>query len=881
MKPNIFIIGLTGLALSGAYALAGADELSDFNNLGDTFGVEEVNDSILSIRRLERIERIAAPARKAYEDLRRMRFDGEEESKFYPQVLETYYTNAIVLDSLSGEEDFEKSKAVLADIRPELLDGAFYFSRLGDAQSIAPYARAYVDIPLMAAMIGEQMDNDSRSYPTITYIAASSAYNAGEFENAIKYFKEYLSTGDERQREQVYMFMGQACLNLEEYDTGVDAMADAVVLYPSNMHILIQGIQLATKGKRPYMLPMFLDKALTLDPNNEQFLLIKGQLCEDRQEYKQALDVFQKLDEMKPNVMSINKHLALNYFNLGVHYYNLAIMETEEKAAKRAKRQSNSYFNEAARLMRIITANDPRDTKYLESLAICYGCTDEKDAFDDVNRKLRALGHAPVREMSMPSVIAFNEDNSTNFGNETTAKVGEIPSYQDYAQAYISNGLAEWGKRGTFEKMEAYNARMSSNQPAMEYERLCREAEKKYIEEYSSQLKINDLTINGYDADHETYSISSEFGDITIGVPIKNNEAEVFNSSWSKVKIRAPRFIIQNDRPVIAEITFVTPAGKTYSYNSERAKDYTFYDPQVDWNSMIAAARVSSPSGSESQSGGPQTNRSEITFKSDVDMNIPLVKRPNDNTVALIIANEDYKHVANVASAKHDGNVFAEYCEKTLSIPSSRILKYTNATMGDMEVAMSNLRNIVSALNTSHPEVNVIVYYAGHGVPDEATKDAYLLPVDGTAQVSVSCKPLSKFYAELNDLNAKNVMVFLDACFSGAQRGDGMLVEARSVAIKAKNTAPQNNLGNMFVLSATSGEETAMPYKEKNHGLFTYFLLKKLQETKGNVTLGDLSKYIITEVKEKSSTINHKPQTPTLTATGAIGSKLNTQKIRP
>ena len=55
-----------------------------------------------------------------------------------------------------------------------------------------------------------------------------------------------------------------------------------------------------------------------------------------------------------------------------------------------------------------------------------------------------------------------------------------------------------------------------------------------------------------------------------------------------------------------------------------------------------------------------------------------------------------------------------------------------------------------------------------------------------------------------------------------------MLASARGVAIKAKQNHPQ---GNMVVLSAAQGDETAHPYTEKGHGLFTYYLLKKLKET--------------------------------------------------
>jgi hypothetical protein len=66
----------------------------------------------------------------------------------------------------------------------------------------------------------------------------------------------------------------------------------------------------------------------------------------------------------------------------------------------------------------------------------------------------------------------------------------------------------------------------------------------------------------------------------------------------------------------------------------------------------------------------------------------------------------------------------------------------------------------------------------------------------------------------------------------------------------------------MVVLSAAQGKETAYPYREKEHGMFTYFLLKKLQETKGNATLGEISNYVITNVEQKSIVVNGRSQTP-------------------
>lgn len=149
----------------------------------------------------------------------------------------------------------------------------------------------------------------------------------------------------------------------------------------------------------------------------------------------------------------------------------------------------------------------------------------------------------------------------------------------------------------------------------------------------------------------------------------------------------------------------------------------------------------------------------------------------------------------------------------------------------------------------------------------EKDQTAYLLPTDADGKSTEVCFPLARLYKELGELNAKSVIVFMDACFSGAQRGNGMLASARGVAIKAKEQKP---MGKLIVLTAASGEETAYPYNEKGHGMFTYFLLKKLNESKGDCSLGELAEYIKTNVKRQSIVTNRKSQTPTTIFSDAV-----------
>lgn len=259
---------------------------------------------------------------------------------------------------------------------------------------------------------------------------------------------------------------------------------------------------------------------------------------------------------------------------------------------------------------------------------------------------------------------------------------------------------------------------------------------------------------------------------------------------------------------------------------------------------------------------------------SDVDEDIPMLKQTNSETFAVIIANENYKKVAKVPCALNDGRAFRRYCENVLGIPSENIHYIEDATLGSMTAELNWAARVAKAYEG---ESQLIIYYAGHGIPNEKDGAGYLLPVDVAGNDISAAYSLSELYQSLGGLNAKNVTLFMDACFSGTLRGNGMLVSARGVAIKAKSETPS---GNMVVFSAAQGDETAYPYAEKGHGLFTYFLLKKLKETRGNVDLGTLGDYIRKEVVRKAAVVNNKPQTPTVSFSPNIGDRWRSIKLK-
>lgn len=301
-------------------------------------------------------------------------------------------------------------------------------------------------------------------------------------------------------------------------------------------------------------------------------------------------------------------------------------------------------------------------------------------------------------------------------------------------------------------------------------------------------------------------------------------------------------------------------------------KDIAQIEKKLDKNISFAGAYSAISKDEVSTSNAKVVAAAKNTPKSDVDKNIPTTNKSMDDTYALIIANEEYQFVDPVNFASHDGEVFKEYCIKTLGIPEKQIRYCPNASYGILSGGIDWLKYALNNFENS----KAIVYYCGHGIPDEKTGDAYIIPIDGNGTNTTTCYSLNKLYTTLSSTHASRVTYFMDACFTGANKEGSMLVAARGVAREAKKGTLA---GNTIVFSASSGDETAMTYADKGHGLFTYFLLKKLQETQGNINYQDLADYINANVKKEAFLINEKPQTPVVATSKSAASSWKTMKF--
>ena len=172
-------------------------------------------------------------------------------------------------------------------------------------------------------------------------------------------------------------------------------------------------------------------------------------------------------------------------------------------------------------------------------------------------------------------------------------------------------------------------------------------------------------------------------------------------------------------------------------------------------------------------------------------------------------------------------------------------------------------------------EDQVLFYYAGHGQQGEATPGklplAYLIPVEALGErLDLTAVPLEEFKKELWELQAKQVALVLDCCYSGTVVCDEKGGKRAGVKKKKQAATLERDLpDDRFVLTACAANEQAIELNTHKQGAFTFYLLQGLQ---GNVADRNKDRRVdmdeaFTFLQQRVSEVarlNKHQQTPTL-----------------
>jgi len=254
----------------------------------------------------------------------------------------------------------------------------------------------------------------------------------------------------------------------------------------------------------------------------------------------------------------------------------------------------------------------------------------------------------------------------------------------------------------------------------------------------------------------------------------------------------------------------------------------------------------------------------------DVERDIPQGQAAGPFDVAVVIANGHYavKGVPHVTYAFRDAGVMKEYLIRTFGLKPENIIEARDATKGTFETLFGGPDDPRGKLHAwvKPGKSRVLIYYVGHGAPSPDTGEGVFVPTDADPDyISKSGYPLSVFYGNLKALPAKEVVVVLDACFSGRTQEGFLFKNVSPGMLRVKETAAGLQQG--AVLASSQGNQMSAWYPDKQHSLFTYYFLKGLQgeadaDRNKVLTVGEMGAYLSEHVSYWAGRLAGKRQEP-------------------
>lgn len=274
-----------------------------------------------------------------------------------------------------------------------------------------------------------------------------------------------------------------------------------------------------------------------------------------------------------------------------------------------------------------------------------------------------------------------------------------------------------------------------------------------------------------------------------------------------------------------------------------------------------------------------------------VDFNIPQTEENlNSKTYALIIADEEYTApLPNCDFASNDGDVLREYFVRTLGIPTRHVKVLHNA--GRQEIYNEGIHWLKDIIKAQNGDVHIILYYAGHGITN-AKFAPHLMPsgidvskirafrsktgvlpenIDlkggDVEKILAQCISLDTLTGWFNRIEALSYTFIIDASMNGIQRSGKQFFNIHKEIKRYRNPRVRNDI---VIFMAADGDKTAYSFIDQHHGFFTYYILKELKYSQGEITFQELFNNV-TKNQAYESSLQGKLQEPSMIIGGKLG----------
>jgi len=235
-------------------------------------------------------------------------------------------------------------------------------------------------------------------------------------------------------------------------------------------------------------------------------------------------------------------------------------------------------------------------------------------------------------------------------------------------------------------------------------------------------------------------------------------------------------------------------------------------------------------------------------IRSDVDEVPDLKTASRSDAYAVVIGIENYQGLPKSDYSRKDAETVKGYLTALgFQERNIELIVDERATKSAMEKAVE-----AWLPNQTTNDSTVFVYFSGHGAPEPATGESYIVPYDGDPNyLAVTGYPLKRLYERPGRVKSREIIVVLDSCFSGSGGRSVLAKGARPLVMVASTGKPPSHIA---VMTASHGSQISTSSAEKGHGIFTYYFLRAIQE--GKKDLADIYETIKPQVEDEAKRLN-------------------------
>ncbi|WP_170154422.1 tetratricopeptide repeat protein [Mangrovibacterium diazotrophicum] len=392
MKKTILLLAILVTAVAGSYAQKG--KVSSAQTLKDSGKLDKALEAIN-----EAIDPNNEKAEKSIPWPRTWEVRGEIYHDIYKSKDENY--KKLATDPLATSlESFKKAieldtkgtgsngvKINLTLLINDFTDQAVKGFNENDYELALKSFEQILDIQSMPLMQEDPPTVDT----VIIFNAGLAAYNAENYDKAIKYYKEAAKYNYNEAR--TYELIAASYTNQQDTVNALAALQEGFEKYPESSSLLVQMINIYMNANKTDDAMKYLELAIEQDPENASFYFAKGALNDKLGNTDDAVTSYEKALELKDDYFDAYYNLGAIYYNKGVKQLDVAnaVPTNQPDKYEEEKTKADKEFEKAIPYMEKASEVNPEDTYSLESLKQLYYRLKMMDKFDEVNKKLEDL----------------------------------------------------------------------------------------------------------------------------------------------------------------------------------------------------------------------------------------------------------------------------------------------------------------------------------------------------------------------------------------------------------------------------------------------------------------------------------------------------------